>query len=368
MADLTVRRVEGFQLHDRFVLVKLTASDGSSGWGEAVATSDGSALDALERAAPLVLGRDIFHTGPLSRDLLRQGYRFGGGAHAAAASAVDIALHDLQGRVLHRPVWSLLGGRFRQRAAVYASAMRVGRTPDEEAAKVATLHAEGYTTVKLHTATVWGLEGVPDNTVATVTAVRAAVADRVRVMVDVNNAFTAADALRVGRALQELGVTHFEEPVAPWDLDGYARLATALDLDIAAGEQTHTLTGFRDLIGVGKVDVLQPNITACGGYTAGMKIAALAEAASRRIVCHNTEPTLGTVAHLHYWASVPLCDRPQEYFGEDFHPLRDETPVLAEPLAVHAGEIPIPDGPGLGVEIDEAVVRHHAQRTLTRKT
>ncbi len=109
------------------------------------------------------------------------------------------------------------------------------------------------------------------------------------------------------------------------------------------------------------LDIIQPNITSCGGYTQGLRIAALATAANRPISCHNTNPTLATAAHLHLWAVAPACVDQQEYFGEDGHTLLERCPVLADPPKVVAGAIDVPNGPGLGVEVDEDTVRAAAR-------
>src|SRR5262249_10854274 len=152
--------------------------------------------------------------------------------------------------------------------------------------------------------------------------------DGLTLLIDVNQAYSVPVALKVGRRLEALDVEHFEEPIAPWDLDGYNQLQAALDVPLAAGEQEYNLWQFRDLILRGNLDVLQPNITSGGGFTQEMKVTALAEAHNKLVTCHNTEPTLMTAAHLHLWAVAAPCTRHQEYYGEDAHPLLVQTPVL----------------------------------------
>jgi L-alanine-DL-glutamate epimerase-like enolase superfamily enzyme len=358
--DTVVRRIEGFRLHDQNVVVKVTDAHGRSGWGGAVATLGGAAGDMLRHVAPHVIGENPFDTGKVSRAIFRHGYRIGGsGAYMAAASAIDIALYDLQGQLLQTPVWSLLGGRFRSEVPVYSSLMRVGRSAADQAVLVRQRVDEGFRAVKLHTAQMWG-EGTDDDTLPVVGAVRAAVGDDIGIMVDVNQAYSVPAAVAMGERLVALGVDHFEEPIVPWDLDGYAHLRDRLPMQIAAGEQCHNLWQFRDLIERGKVQVIQPNVTACGGFTVATMVAALAEAHNRQVVCHSTEPTLGTAASAQFWAATGCCELPQEYLGEPSHPLRDVTPILRSGPRVEAGVLHVPDEPGLGVVVDEDVVRDAA--------
>jgi L-alanine-DL-glutamate epimerase-like enolase superfamily enzyme len=256
----------------------------------------------------------------------------------------------------------LLGGKFRDRAPVYSSLMQRHLPPEQDVEKVQKRMEQGYTWVKLHTATGWSFDQGRDGTIETVRALRNQCGDydALKILVDVNQAYMVPGALRVGQALGELQVSHFEEPIAPWDLEGYNQLQAALDIPLAAGEQEYNLWQFRDLITRANLDILQPNITSCGGYTQGMKIASLAEAFNKPLTCHNTDPALMTAAHLHLWATCQNCIYPQEYFGEDTHPLRDATPVLKTPIEVVDGHIEIPTGPGLGIGVDEEMVRQIA--------
>jgi L-alanine-DL-glutamate epimerase-like enolase superfamily enzyme len=357
MADERVEKIETFRLHGEFVVIKVSGG-GQSGWGEGFATAGGATADMMRHVALEVIGRSPFDVADISQHLFRRGYRIGhSGAYIAAMSAVDIALHDLQGQLLGVPVWQLLGGRMRPAVEVYASLMRSTRSPAEEADLVRKRMDQGYRSIKLHTGLTWGVSEDEDNTTRVVEAVRAGAGDQVRILVDVNQAFTVPQASAVGVRLGDLGVAHFEEPIMPWDFDGYAFLRSRLPMPLAAGEQAHNFAEFRDLLTRGCLDIVQPNITACGGYTVARKVAALAEAFNRQVVCHMIEPTLGTAASLHFWLSTPACELPQEYFGEPVHPLRDHTPILKRPPSVRDGRLAAPEGPGLGVEIDEDALR-----------
>ena len=360
---MKITAVEVFLLHGRFVYVKVSTDEGLSGWGTAAFHGGPVTAEAARRLGAELVGADPLATTAIWDACVHRNYRWvSTGAGAAALAGLDIALHDIKGKALGTPVFNILGGKVRERVAVYSSLMTRGLLPAHDAERVAARVERGFGWVKLHTGTPWDYDAGADETIATVASVRELCggADRVKLLVDANNGFTVNGAISVGRSLEALAVSHFEEPIAPWDYEGYRRLTAALDLPIAAGEQDFSLGQFRDLVTVAQVDIIQPNVTSCGGYTQAMRIAALAEAYNRPITSHNTDPALGTVAHLHFWAATPMCLYPQEFFGEDTHPLVDDTPVLATPVEVVDGQIAVPDGPGLGVEIDEAAVRRAA--------
>ena len=134
-----------------------------------------------------------------------------------------------------------------------------------------------------------------------------------------------------------------------------AQVADAVDIPIAAGEQEYQRWQFRDLILQGHADIIQADVIKCGGITEFKKIAALCSTFNKPITVHNTQPTIGTIAHLHLWVSTPGCMYAQEYNIEP-HPLRDDTPIWKEPILVEHGRMKAPERPGLGVELDDAVV------------
>jgi D-arabinonate dehydratase/D-galactarolactone cycloisomerase len=156
-------------------------------------------------------------------------------------------------------------------------------------------------------------------------------------------------------------VFHFEEPRPAYDLEGLARIADALNIPIASGEMIYTHYEYRDLILQGRVDIIQPDIVKVPGFTELQKIETLSSAFGVPITVHNTQPILSTVAHLHFCAASLMVPYAQEYNIEPVS-IRDEIPVLKEPLEVIDGHIAVPDGPGLGVELDEAALKELAAR------
>jgi L-alanine-DL-glutamate epimerase-like enolase superfamily enzyme len=363
---MRVRSTEVFLLHGTYVFVRVETDEGVVGWGSTGYHRGGQTEGAMVLAQVTaglggqLVGEDASNISDLWTRAFRRGYRLGStGAQIAALSAIDIALHDCKGRQLGTPVWNLLGGRWRDQIPVYGSLMKRGRSLEENAELTSRLQGSGHRQVKLHTGTRWGLDQADDDDTVPVARILRERCGDIGIMLDLNQSYTPIGALRVGRQLEALDVIHFEEPIAPWDLDGYARLSAALDLPLAAGEQCHNLWQFEELITRGRLDIIQPNVTTAGGFTQLMKIATLGELHNRPLVCHNTDPTLSTVAHLHLWAASTAFSFPQEYLGEPTHVLLDDTPILAAPPTVRAGTLAVPEGPGLGIEIDEELIRHN---------
>ena len=166
-----------------------------------------------------------------------------------------------------------------------------------------------------------------------------------------NNAYTFKTALRVGQAFAELGVVHFEEPLAAYNYDDLRELSTRLDIPVASGEQEYSRWQFDHLIRHGNPDIIMPDVIKTYGFSESRRIGDLALMHSKPVVCHNAYPTINTVAHLHYWASTKMCFLPQEYVV-DPHPLRDEFPLFPNLPVPVDGRLSVPSGPGLGQDVD----------------
>ena len=354
---MKVTAVESIVLRGRYHFVRIRTDEGLDGVGEVSPMNAAVTHVMVEQAlAPLVVGQDPFDVEAIWHRMFHRPYKLGPtGAQLEAMAGIDIALWDIVGKAAGQPLYRLLGGRVRPEAEVYASSMRRDMSPREEAERALAFKEQGYRAYKIHSATPWMYDNGADQTLDTVREMRMLVGDDFGILVDVNNAYLPHTAIKIARRLESYGVWHFEEPIPAYDYDGLAALAAAVDIPIAAGEQEYQRWQFRDLILQGRVDILQPDVVKCGGITEFKKIAALAATFDKPITVHNTQPTVGTLAHLHLWLSTPSCVYPQEYNIEP-HPLRDETPIWKEPVLVERGRMQAPDRPGLGVELDEQVV------------
>lgn len=354
---MIITSISSIVLLDRFHLVKVHTDEGLVGVGEVSPMNAHVTHAVVENVlAPLLVGEDPTDIERLWRRLYTKPYKLGPmGAQLEAIAGIDIALWDLLGKIAGLPTYRLLGGRYRQGAKVYASSMTRSLSPQQEAERAVEYAEKGFHGYKLHSATPWMHDDGFDQTIATVTAVRELVGDDFPILVDVNNAYYEHTAIAIARELEQLGVWHFEEPLAAHDYDAYARLADAVDIPIAVGEQEYTTWQFRDLILRGRVDILQPDVIKCGGITEFRKIAVLADTFSKPITVHNTQQTVGTSAHAHLWVSTPSCVYPQEYNIER-NPILDDTPIWTNPLLPVDGVITPHELPGLGIELDDDVV------------
>lgn len=353
---MKITRVECLNLQ-RTLLVRLHTDEGLTGVGECSPMNLAVVQAHVEHSlAPLVTGRDPFDIEALMERVFVQTYKIAGQTQAMAISGIEIACWDLCGKALGAPVYKLLGGACRKAIPVYASSMRRDIQPDDEARRLAGLvAAHGYKAVKVRVGSTYGFDQDqwPGRSEAVVATVRAALGDSVDIMVDGNSCFSASRAIELGRRLEAYRIFHFEEPCPYTDLDATARVARALDVPVAGGEQDWDLRRFKEMLAKEAVDIVQPDPIKVGGLLQTKKVAALAEAFGAPVTMHNAQPNVGTVAALHVAAATPACRYPQEYSIEP-HPLRD---ILFTPrLEVVDGRIAVPEGPGLGIELNEEVI------------
>jgi L-alanine-DL-glutamate epimerase-like enolase superfamily enzyme len=356
---MKITSVTTFLLPRGSVFVKVDTDEGIAGWGEC-SPMNGPVIQAMvaHAVAPQVVGGDPFAVEVLGERMLRRPYKLGPqGALPEAIAGVDIALWDVVGKATGQPIWRLLGGSFRDRVPVYFSYGWGGRavSPDQVVAELMARVEQGYRTLKLRMnyGPLMG-EIADDPALPLLRAIRRAVGDEVRLAFDVNNGYTAHKAIQIGRVLQdELDIAWYEEPTPQYDYQALAQAADALDLPVSAGEHEYTRWQFRDLLLQGRPDILQPDLVKCCGFTEARKIAALCEAWGKPIVVHNTQPTIGTAASLHFCAASANAFYTQEYTG----PREDLRPLFKNELEFVDGELIVPQGPGLGLEVDEAQVR-----------
>lgn len=359
---MKITDVECLVLDRQFPFVRVYTDEGLAGIGECFRRQPQVVKTLVDATLkPVLLGKDPVDTEVRWREMVAAGSASDmGGAVYCAIAGLDIALWDLKGKALGVPIYKLLGGKARDKVRMYASSMRRDMTPAEEAKRAASFVDAGYSAYKLHSAVPGAIDHPADQTIDTVREVRAAVGDHIEILVDVNGAFSTHHALEIGRALEDLGVFHFEEPRPHYDLEGLATIADTLDIPIASGEMIYTHWEYRDLMLRGRIDIVQPDIVKVPGFTEFQRIAALASAFGKPITVHNTQPTISTVAHLHACAAYANIPYAQEYNIEPTS-IRDEWPILKEPLLVNYGYLDVPEGPGLGVELDEDVVQKLAE-------
>jgi D-galactarolactone cycloisomerase len=344
------------------MLVEIVADDGRSGWGEAYGPPAPSKTVIDELYAPRLIGRDPMDTTVIWEGLYAAMRDYGrSGFPVAALSAVDIALWDLKGIILGQPVAKLLGGAFRTQLTAYATGLYRHDVPDHAAALAAEARghvADGFGAMKLKVG--FGVEEDARNA----RAVREAIGPACRLAVDANHAYDARTAIRLGRLIEPLGIAWFEEPVPPEDLEGYLQVKRALAMPISGGEAEYSRFGFRDLVARRCVDILQPDICACGGFTEAARIAALANAWGVTVYPHVWGSAVGLHASVQWAASLPpnpFALIPGELWFEldrTANPFREG--LAAEPLKRAGAIIEVPQRPGLGLEVNRATLERYA--------
>ncbi len=370
ISDIQVMQLEGPQLdrpmkpawapggewrHWGGSIVKVLTDEGVTGIG-----SPGYAVSPLVESwiKPQLIGTD-----PFALEQHARVFR-----NAGAGWGVEIALWDIIGKACGQPLYKLWGG-FRERVPAYASFIEVG-TPQQRADDVLRVCAEGWRAAKLriHAETI-------GQDIAQIEAVRLAIGSDFTLMADANQAqqpgtlqpdegpvWRYERALQTARELQRLGVYWLEEPLGRYDFDGLARLADAVDILIAGGENNSGLHEYRWLIDRGCYDVLQPEAMVGETMSQLRKACAYAEMHHKLCAPHHGGGGLGFIAHLHLCAAIPNCP-----YVEVFHDPAGFSSALfqwylAEPLTLDPSDgcMVLPQKPGLGVELDEEKIRRYA--------
>jgi len=343
-------------------IVEIETNDGVVGWGECYGPAAVSKAYVESQFAPRIIGRDAFDVEVIWEDLYNRIKDYGPrGMVTSAMSGIDIALWDIIGKSCGKPIHKLIGGAQRSEVTAYATGLYfidMERLVEEAVEEARDYVEQGFVAVKMKI----GL-GDPKLDIRRVAAVREAVGDTTRLMVDANHCFTVPQAIRLGRELEQLNVEWFEEPISPEDIDGYVEVTRALDMAVAGGENEFTRWGFRDLVVRKAMDIVQPDVCAAGGISECRKIAALASAHGVECVPHAWGSAIGLAATLQFLAALP--DQPPSFrpmpplleFEQCENPFRDHLSV--EPIVQLRGQVKIPAGPGLGIEIDRTVLNRY---------
>ena len=348
-------------------LVEVQTDEGIVGWGEALCQGlqpPEIAASAIRHAlAPLVVGADPLEPEVLWHRMYHHTRDYGQkGALIGGMSALDIAFWDIAGRARGEPVARLLGGTFRKRVQAYATGFYRVRGQGESArlADEAERHlAQGFTAYKVKLG--FGI----DDDLEVMRAIKE-VAGKHDAMIDTNHAYGVAEAIRLGRSLEDMGwrLRWYEEPVAQEDLAGYAEVRRALATPIAGGENEYTAFGFRELFACRALDIAQPDLCIAGGFTACRHIVALAHAHGVQVNPHVWASAVGQAASLQFIAAIPLAHHslfPSDIlleFDTSSHPFREH--LTDAPLRQRGGWVDIPAKPGLGIEVDRKILEKYS--------
>ena len=344
-------------------LIEIKTDQGIIGWGEcfpqgleppeiAAAVVKSCFSEILMEQNPLDTERLWFEMYNRSRDFGRKG------SVMAAISGIDIALWDIAGKYYDKPISQLLGGAFRERVQPYATGFYrlKGQGESSRLAEEALQHYEnGFRLMKIKLG--FGLE----DDIAVMHAIRDSISGLgVTLMVDTNHAYGRRDALTLGRKLSEFDLRWYEEPVVPEDLESYVELRRCLPMAIAGGENEHGLYGFKSLFGAGAVDIAQPDIGSCGGFTGARHIVTLAQAFGVEINPHVWGSAIAQAASLQLIAALPISHhsifsrQPILEYDQSAHPFRRE--LVEDPIEIEGGLVIIPSRPGIGISVNKKTI------------
>ena len=349
-------------IHTReYCLVHITLADGTEGWGECWGPIAGNRELIDDYVAPWLTGRDVRDAEQIHDDLifkLRSSYH--SYVPASVVSGVDIACWDALGRTVGESVSRLLGGRRRDEVRAYATGHFWGDVDSFEALKdnvvaEAVGHVEaGFDALKnkiglhRHPDFPWGWE----EDIEVVQGIREAVGDDIRLSTDANHAYDLATAKKVGHALADLDVHFFEEPLPPNDIQAYAALNRAIDVSVAGGECWAYVDEFDRVMDAGAADFIQPDVTSAGGLTSTRRVASTAAARNIQCIPHVFGSAIALAASLQVISTVS-GDVMLE-FDRTPNPIRED--LGRNPIRNDGNAVPIPDDPGLGIEIDPDVL------------
>jgi galactonate dehydratase len=359
IVDVTVWKVDASWRN--WVFLRIDTDSGIAGFGECSLEGREHAVEGgVKDMARRLVGKDPRRIRDLSDLLTRRGYWDSGPVVSSAAGGIEMALWDILGKSLDAPVHALLGGRIRDSVPAYSNAWYFGAQSAEEfAERAAETVATGYGALKFDPFGSAGLtvsEEELAESLARVTAVREAVGPGIGLMIEGHGRFGVHSAVRIARELERLDPLFFEEPLPAGDFGALRRVADAVRVPIAAGERCYSARECKLAIDSGGVTVLQPDVIHVGGIGALLAVSSAAEAAFVSLAPHNASGPVATAATLQVSALAPTL-LVQEMFAPLDAPWRD---AVARPaIEVVDGRVAIPEGPGLGIELDEAELELH---------
>lgn len=354
-----------FLVPPRWLFLKIDTDAGISGWGEPVLEGRAHSVAAMvDELADYLVGKDPSPIEDHWTVLYRGGFYRGGGVHMSALAGIDQALWDIKGKALGQPVHKLLGGPVRHRIRVYS--WIGGDRPADTAAAARERVSQGFTAVKMNgTSELNWIDGhaAIDAAVASVAAVRDAVGPGVGIGVDFHGRVHRPMAKTLIRALEPLRPMFIEEPVLSENAEALAEIAAATQIPIALGERLYSRWDFKPIFAAGHVDIIQPDPSHAGGITETRKIAAMAEAYDVALALHCPLGPIALAANLQLDAVCHNAAIQEQSLGIHYNRGNDLLDYLTNPEVFHYkdGWVNIPDGPGLGIEVNEAYVRERAR-------
>ena len=350
-----------------WVLVKVKTDEGITGIGEAYHGAGVHQIAVDERLTRPLIGQDPRNVDKLFRDMMSamSASGFYQGAVMSAISGIESALWDITGQAAGVPIWQLLGGKFRDKIRIYNDC-HAGETetPEAYAAKAREVEARGFTAIK------FDIDPLPSRRdrynrcisnddiahyVEVVTAVRESLDSNTDLAIDAHWFYAPVDILKVAHAFEDLDLLWLEDPIPPENIAAMEGVTKSTRTPICTGENFYTRFGFRDLIETQAADIISPDMAKAGGLLEGRRIADLADMYYIPIAPHNIGSPVQTVANCHVMAAVP------NFLVLEFHHLDDRfwEGIINEGPLIQEGHIDVPNLPGLGVTLNEDLLKNN---------
>jgi L-alanine-DL-glutamate epimerase-like enolase superfamily enzyme len=350
---MKIRRLETF-CNEVLGFVRVTAEDGSIGWGQfSTYHADITAQVFHRQVARWALGRGASDIAALVDEIPEREHKFPGSYLYRALAGLDTALWDWRGRREGKPVTALMGGSAGD-LRCYASSMRRDITPEEEAARMLRLRdTQGFDAFKFRVGSECGhdRDEWPGRTEEIVPTMRRALGPDVALLVDANSCYSPARAIEVGHLLEAHDVRHFEEPCPYWEFEQTRQVREALSLDVTGGEQDWDMQHWKRMVQMQVVDVIQPDVLYMGGLVRTLRVAALGAAADLPCTPHSANLSLVTLFTMHLLRAIPNAGPYLEFSveGLDYYPWQSEL-FTRDPYTIVNGRVTVTDEPGWGTE------------------
>ena len=362
---MKITRLQTWQVPPRWLFLKIETDAGIAGWGEPVIEGRAATVEAaVHEFADQLIGRDPRHIQDIWQSLYRGGFYRGGPILMSAIAGIDQALWDIKGKALGVPVHELLGGPVRDKMRMYC--WIGGDRPNDVGRQAKEVVEKGFTAFKMNGTPELAIvdsHAKVDDAVARVAEARAAVGPDVGIAIDFHGRVHRPMAKALLRELEPFHPMFVEEPVLPEHLHCLPQIACGLGYPIATGERLHTRFAFREILEARMVDIIQPDISHCGGITEIVKIAAMAEAYDVAVAPHCPLGPLTLAASLQLDFVAHNAFIQEQSMGIHYNVGNDVLDYLLDPtpLQIEDGYLPVLTGPGLGVEINEDFVVERAK-------
>ena len=361
---MKIEALELFAVPPRWLFFKITCDDGTFGWGEPVVEGKAATVRAcVEEMSDFLIGKPAGNIEDIFQTLYRGGFYRGGPIETSAISGIDQALWDIKGKSLGVPVYELMGGAVREKMRVYA--WIGGDEPSDYAAQARQRLTEGYTALKMNaTGPVAWIDSPAevDAAVARLAAVREVVGREVGIGIDFHGRVHKGFAKVLAKELESFSPMFYEELVLPENNEALIELARHTTVPLATGERMFTRWGFKQLLQSGAVDIVQPDLSHCGGIWEGRKIAAMAEAYDVAVAPHCPLGPITLAASLQLDFCTPNALIQEQSLGIHYHQGADLLDYLTDKgsFIYEDGYVLRTGDPGLGIELNEELIRERA--------